>query len=611
MTKGIRYAVVGMSHIEALARGWDRIANRHPGSDCLHYNLRRFRRDVAKAELDLFRHPPSEAELAVIRSNTPIPGGTDPYAAFARPEFIRERFAETLAGCDAAVFLIEGNEHNLIGLLDLHPLDASPRIIRGGVRANLEHWLDLLGPACGDRPAYVTQAPPPIESTDDVLERLDLAFRRRLEGHRIREPADRLALWKSQCAEVEACARRHGMTVIDLPAGVFSPAGFLDRRFLGRDATHGNDAYGELVAEHLQAVVSAGPRRGLVAKVSSHPYQGLAAEAYWKRAVAEVGCVEPIVDPKFNITVSERIATAGSCFAGHIAQRLASSGFNILRAEEPFSGAQDGPPYSANYGNVYTARQLLQLFDRAHGRFVPKQSAWQRTDGRWCDPFRPRIREDGFDSAEQVAEATQAHLDAVRSMFSSVDTFVFTLGLTECWVSADDGAAFPLAPGVAGGVYDPQRYHFLNFGVDEVVADLREFFARLRSVNPGARMILTVSPVPLAATRSGNHVLHASTLSKAVLRVAAENVCSESPDIMYFPSYEIITAPSARGGYFGPDLRSVAPEGVEHVMGVFMRRVAGRSAGEPQVESGAAAIAAELARALDASCDEQLYARDA
>lgn len=60
-------------------------------------------------------------------------------------------------------------------------------------------------------------------------------------------------------------------------------------------------------------------------------------------------------------------------------------------------------------------------------------------------------------------------------------------------------------------------------------------------------------------------------MSKSVLRVAAEKLAQEHPDIAYFPSYEIITGAYTRGAYFGADLRSVTESGVAHVMRLFMK----------------------------------------
>jgi hypothetical protein len=124
-----------------------------------------------------------------------------------------------------------------------------------------------------------------------------------------------------------------------------------------------------------------------------------------------------------------------------------------------------------------------------------------------------------------------AHLAAVRRMFETLDVFVFTLGLTEAWRSRVDGSVYPLAPGVAGGSFDPARHEFVNFPVDEVRADMAEFVHELRKVNRRCRIVLTVSPVPLIATYEPRYVLVSTAYSKAVLRVAAEETAREFRDV--------------------------------------------------------------------------------
>ena len=60
----------------------------------------------------------------------------------------------------------------------------------------------------------------------------------------------------------------------------------------------------------------------------------------------------------------------------------------------------------------------------------------------------------------------------MRLACETLDVFVFTLGPTELWRSREDGAAFPLCPGVLGGDCSPARHEFVNLGVDDVVADI-------------------------------------------------------------------------------------------------------------------------------------------
>ncbi|WP_169579895.1 GSCFA domain-containing protein [Rubritepida flocculans] len=348
------------------------------------------------------------------------------------------------------------------------------------------------------------------------------------------------------------------------------------------------------------------PKLGPPLAAGTHPYAGLPEERFWRRAVQALPMaqVDPVVRAPFRITRHTAIATAGSCFAQHIGRVLAAEGCNYLVTEPAPPGlsraeahrAQYGI-FSARYGNLYTTAQLLQLFERAYGRFLPQEPAWLRADGRVVDPFRPEVEPNGYGTVEEMLTARAEHLAAVRRMFQECEVFVFTLGLTEGWRSRVDGAVFPLAPGVSGGHFDPERHEFVNFSMREVLMDLRRFKARLQAVNPRARMMITVSPVPLMATYEDRHVMVSTAASKAILRTVADEMVRADPSVWYFPSYEIITGSYNRGAYYEADARSVTEAGVAHVMRLFLAHVLSR-------EEPGDAMAAEAEELLGVICDE-------
>jgi hypothetical protein len=351
----------------------------------------------------------------------------------------------------------------------------------------------------------------------------------------------------------------------------------------------------------------------------SHPYAGLPDHAFWRRAVAETGPdLLPVAGAPFRLTPANKVMTAGSCFAQHIGRYLANAGFGYLVTERahpivPVALAHQAGygVFTARYGNIYTTLQLVQLIDRAYGRFIPGDRAWQRADGALVDPFRPTIQPGGFGSVEELEADRAGHFACVREALETLDVFVFTLGLTETWVSRADGAAFPLCPGVAAGRFDPAAHAFLNLRASAVRAQLGQAIALLRAVNPRARVLLTVSPVPLTATASGHHVLPATTYSKSVLRVAAQEAADELAEVYYFPSYEIVTGPQARGRFFSANLREVTPEGVAQVMATFLRVVADVEAPAPVSTAAAEPDAARTAVAgwVEAMCDEAMLDR--
>lgn len=358
----------------------------------------------------------------------------------------------------------------------------------------------------------------------------------------------------------------------------------------------------------------------------THPYRSLPDKAFWRRSVARPGMsqVDPVGRFDLRLTPDMKVATGGSCFAQHIARHLKASGFQYFVTEtgHPLLSpavreAQGYGTFSARYGNIYTARQLVQLIDRAYGRFVPAEAPWTMPDGTVRDPFRPNAQPGGYVSVAEMETDRAQHLAAVRRMFEKLDVFVFTLGLTECWESRADGAVFPLCPGVEGGSFDPDRYAFRNQDAPEVIADMTDFLARLRAVNPAAQVVLTVSPVPLMATAEPDaQVLTATTYSKSVLRVAAETLRKGHDFVHYFPSFEVITGIYNRGAYYADDLRNVTETGVGHVMRLFLHHATDLPAGAAPAQAPAPVPDEDAGQAaardfVEAECDEVALDRGA
>lgn len=524
---------------------------------------------------------------------------------------------------DMVCLSIHGNEHFTSSVLDVG-LAAGEilSLVEERVKTLSFPWLKFFS---GLHPRVVLiPPPPPVEASLILLHRSKLRANVAKRGV---SPAElRLGAWKHQIGLLRARAAEVGIEFLELPQTIHSDSGLLRPEFTADDPTHGNRKLGALLLNGLLQKAAESPAAPPVlarattvapAQEKSHPYKGLPDAAFWRESVASipVASLDPVRQVPFGIGKEDKVATAGSCFAQHISKRLRKGGFHFLITEEPASSADDAQArgfydFSARYGNIYTSRQLVQLFDRAFGFFTPLEEHWALDGGRFCDPFRPRIEPEGFASLEALRQDRQRHLQAVRRMFEELDVFVFTLGLTECWISKLDGAAYPLAPGVSGGQFDAGRYAFVNLTVEEIVKDLQAFIGRLRLVNPKARMILTVSPVPLAATYSEEHVLVATTYSKSVLRVAAEMIERANEGVLYFPSYEIITGAHARGSYFAEDLRSVTEAGVSHVMQVFMNRMITGS--QPASQQRSARIDEELSEIevlAEAVCDEALLAR--
>jgi hypothetical protein len=346
-----------------------------------------------------------------------------------------------------------------------------------------------------------------------------------------------------------------------------------------------------------------------------NPYVGLPERAFWKRAVAAHNPLEisQLWQPKFPIGRRHRVITAGSCFAQHFSRALVARGYRWLDAEPAPKLLSETQARDYNYGifscrtgNIYTARMLRQWLSYALEEAPLPVEYWEKA-GRFYDPLRPGIEPDGFVDLADLQGARGAVLAALRRAVSQADVFVFTMGLTECWRHRESELEYAMCPGTLAGDFDPDQHEFVNQSFVGIHRDMRAAIKMLRQANPKLKVLLTVSPVPLTATASGQHVLTATSHSKSVLRAVAGELAAELAQVDYFPSYEIITHPAYRGMFYAPNQRSVVPQGVNHVMESFF---ACQNAAFPWLQrqgkggrQGQDKGAAPSARALQ--CDEE------
>jgi hypothetical protein len=309
----------------------------------------------------------------------------------------------------------------------------------------------------------------------------------------------------------------------------------------------------------------------------SHPYRDLPAKAFWRNGILPDadGLVADLYAPKFSITADTGIATAGSCFAQHIGDALHHADCNLIMSEPPLrrmpasvARAYGYGIYGARYGNIYTPRQLLELLQEVQAPVPDPRLVWER-DGRYYDALRPAVEPGGLGNVQDVLDHRRFHLMRVSQLLEQADIFIFTLGLTEAWIDLPTGRVLPVCPGVIAGEFDPARHELHQFSYPEIMDDLARILDILQQFQTGMKLLLTVSPVPLTATATDDHVLIATTEAKANLRAAAGALVRGNPDADYFPAYEIVTSSVAGGPWFAEDWRNVAPEGVARVMQTF------------------------------------------
>ncbi|WP_373502103.1 GSCFA domain-containing protein [Aestuariivirga sp.] len=313
---------------------------------------------------------------------------------------------------------------------------------------------------------------------------------------------------------------------------------------------------------------------------------------------------------KFPIEPSHRIGSAGSCFAQHVSANLKKRGYHVVDVEPApdFMSREEAREhgygiYSARYGNIYSVRQLLQLINDAKSGTI-RDDDFIEHKGRFIDLLRPNTQPGGYDSLEEARFSRAEHLEKVKELFSGIDLFVFTLGLTEAWVNSHTGTVYPVCPDTLTDTTSG-KYRFHNFDYSEILDDLKAVRETLKAFTPDLRFVFTVSPVPLTATASNHHVLVSTTYSKSVLRAVCGAMEGGFDDVDYFPSYEVITSSLSRGIFYESNLRNVNQVGVNTAMAIFFSEHASE-AGTQDPRQGRGDGAASEDANDDVVCEEIL-----
>ncbi|MGR3484476.1 MAG: GSCFA domain-containing protein [Paracoccaceae bacterium] len=220
------------------------------------------------------------------------------------------------------------------------------------------------------------------------------------------------------------------------------------------------------------------------------------------------------------ITRDTRVTAFGSCFAAKITNYLARRGYSMSSEDADASDA-----YVVRIGegmvNTFVIRQQFEW-------------AWEGKafgDGLW-------YAEDG-----DALEADEKIRLLTKDIFDRTEVFVLTLGLSEVWYDkVTDEVALRVLPRSA---YDPERHSFRVTTVEENRDNIERIYQLIRKHAPEAKVIVTLSPIPLSATFRDQSCISANAVSKSILRVAVDEVVRQHMDegvLHYWPSYEIVMA---------------------------------------------------------------------
>ncbi|MEL6573304.1 MAG: GSCFA domain-containing protein [Pseudomonadota bacterium] len=213
-----------------------------------------------------------------------------------------------------------------------------------------------------------------------------------------------------------------------------------------------------------------------------------------------------------------RITAFGSCFAANISKWLGKRNYRVSTKD----------PDAQNAYVVRIGEGMVNSF------VIRQQFEWAWENKTFDEPLWHGYDKEVYGYDESVRTQTKA-------LFDNTDVFILTFGLSEVWYDAQTDNVFWRS--VPKQSYDPERHLFRVSSVEENRDNIDAIYQLIRKHRPDAKIIITLSPIPLIATFRDESCITANSVSKSILRVAIDDVmCSRKAEgyLHYWPSYELV-----------------------------------------------------------------------
>jgi len=286
---------------------------------------------------------------------------------------------------------------------------------------------------------------------------------------------------------------------------------------------------------------SKGKTQGTDAEIAIKRSAQSAYAKYPKHFISPDTSVLPPVNPSFAFPSGATIFTIGSCFARHIEVRLQEHGFDIPTLDfKSIAPRQSGRGVSVL--NKNTPMSILEEVRWAHQQYNdPNTVVAEQADFFYVLPNKQVVDMHLDNRPVDLDEALKQRqqLFAIYQHLFTTPYIIITFGLIEAWRDNKVQRYIRRMPNRAMR-RDKNRFSFHQLTVSEVKAAMQEIIQLIRSINPQAKFIFTISPIPMRRTFTEQDVITANMQSKSVLRAACGEVVQQHDGVDYFPSYEIV-----------------------------------------------------------------------
>ena len=214
---------------------------------------------------------------------------------------------------------------------------------------------------------------------------------------------------------------------------------------------------------------------------------------------------------EYQINHSSRLMLWGSCFAENLGKYLSENKF-----------ACDTNPFGVLYNPFSISKAIGQLMDK------DTYSDLHFDNGKWYSLMHHSLFSDT--EKEECLYRINSRFKVGKENLQKADWIILTWGTAWVYEWKETGEIVGNCHKLPDKLF---RRRLLD--VTEVVENYRELLAKIHLQSPQVQVLFTVSPI-----RHAKDGYHGNQISKSILLLAIERICSEFPFCHYFPSYEIM-----------------------------------------------------------------------
>ncbi len=221
----------------------------------------------------------------------------------------------------------------------------------------------------------------------------------------------------------------------------------------------------------------------------------------------------PIKKSDFLIDYSSKLVSLGSCFAENMGDKFDYFKFSTIT--NPF-------------GIIFNPISLEKIIFRSiHKKYFTEKDIFFHNEDWHCYEVHSELsnpdKEEFLTTLNQLIDTTNVHIEKLTHC-------LITLGTSWVYKHIESDEI------VANCHKVPQKYFVKKLlSVSEIEGSLKNIISEIRSINPNAKFVFTVSPV-----RHSKDGFVENNVSKSHLITALYHFLSNATSSIYFPSYEIM-----------------------------------------------------------------------